>query len=139
MEAGWAQDGRVIACTQPRRVAATSVAGRVAQEVGCILGDEVRLAYLFTGVRQLTFSVSSGRLHHPFRGRFRRVTYAHKVHDGRHALPRDARRPAAIPILRHYGLPWSAFFFFSAELTQRKQDRRGARARHLYRPPARHT
>jgi ATP-dependent RNA helicase DDX35 len=91
MEAGWAQDGRVIACTQPRRVAATSVAGRVAQEVGCILGDEVRLAYPFMSERQLTSGVSSGRLHHPFRGRFRRVPYAHKVHDGRHALPRDAR------------------------------------------------
>jgi ATP-dependent RNA helicase DDX35 len=41
MESGWAQDGRVIACTQPRRVAATSVAARVAQEVGSVLGDEV--------------------------------------------------------------------------------------------------
>ena len=40
-EAGWAADGRVIACTQPRRVAATSVAGRVANEVGSVLGDEV--------------------------------------------------------------------------------------------------
>ena len=41
-EAGWAADGNIIACTQPRRVAATSVAGRVATEVGSILGDEVR-------------------------------------------------------------------------------------------------
>ena len=41
MEAGWAADGRVIACTQPRRVAATSVAARVAEEVGSVLGDEV--------------------------------------------------------------------------------------------------
>ena len=40
-EAGWAADGNVIACTQPRRVAATSVATRVAQEVGTLLGDEV--------------------------------------------------------------------------------------------------
>ena len=40
-EAGWAAEGSVIACTQPRRVAATSVAGRVATEVGTILGDEV--------------------------------------------------------------------------------------------------
>ncbi|CAL1703850.1 unnamed protein product [Somion occarium] len=31
-EAGWAADGNVIACTQPRRVAATSVAARVATE-----------------------------------------------------------------------------------------------------------
>lgn len=42
-EAGWASDGRVIACTQPRRVAATSVAARVATEVGTTLGAEVRL------------------------------------------------------------------------------------------------
>ncbi|KAG8816906.1 hypothetical protein FRC19_011718 [Serendipita sp. 401] len=40
-EAGWASKGNVIACTQPRRVAATSVATRVAQEVGSLLGDEV--------------------------------------------------------------------------------------------------
>lgn len=45
MEAGWANNGNVIACTQPRRVAATSVAGRVATEVGTILGDEVCTAY----------------------------------------------------------------------------------------------
>ncbi|KIP02654.1 hypothetical protein PHLGIDRAFT_285077 [Phlebiopsis gigantea 11061_1 CR5-6] len=41
-ESGWAADGSVIACTQPRRVSATSVASRVATEVGSILGDEVR-------------------------------------------------------------------------------------------------
>ena len=41
-EAGWAANGNVIACTQPRRVAATSVASRVATEVGSVLGDEVR-------------------------------------------------------------------------------------------------
>ena len=40
-EAGWAAGGNVIACTQPRRVAATSVAQRVAAEVGTVLGDEV--------------------------------------------------------------------------------------------------
>ena len=31
----------MIACTQPRRVAATSVAQRVATEMGSLLGDEV--------------------------------------------------------------------------------------------------
>ena len=41
LESGWASDGNVIACTQPRRVAATSVASRVASEIGTILGDEV--------------------------------------------------------------------------------------------------
>ncbi|KAF7338545.1 hypothetical protein MVEN_02080700 [Mycena venus] len=50
MESGWAQNGNVIACTQPRRVAATSVAGRVASEVGTILGDEVGYTIRFEDV-----------------------------------------------------------------------------------------
>ena len=42
-EAGFTTAGRgkMIACTQPRRVAATSVAKRVAKEFGCPLGQEV--------------------------------------------------------------------------------------------------
>ncbi len=40
-EAGYTKGGLKIGCTQPRRVAATSVAQRVATEVGTILGDEV--------------------------------------------------------------------------------------------------
>ena len=39
-EAGLANKG-IIGCTQPRRVAAMSVAKRVAEEVGCRLGEEV--------------------------------------------------------------------------------------------------
>ena len=39
-EEGFTQNGK-IACTQPRRVAAMSVAKRVAEEVGCRLGQEV--------------------------------------------------------------------------------------------------
>lgn len=39
-EAGFANEG-VIGCTQPRRVAAMSVAKRVSEEVGCELGQEV--------------------------------------------------------------------------------------------------
>ncbi|KAF2217179.1 hypothetical protein CERZMDRAFT_104578 [Cercospora zeae-maydis SCOH1-5] len=39
-EDGFANDG-MIGCTQPRRVAAMSVAARVADEVGCRLGEEV--------------------------------------------------------------------------------------------------
>ena len=39
-EAGFADNG-MIGCTQPRRVAAMSVAKRVAEEVGCRLGQEV--------------------------------------------------------------------------------------------------
>jgi ATP-dependent RNA helicase DDX35 len=44
-EAGWSAESRVIACTQPRRVAATSVAARVAEEMGSVLGDEVSVAF----------------------------------------------------------------------------------------------
>lgn len=40
-EAGYTSKGK-IGCTQPRRVAAMSVAKRVAEEVGCRLGEEVR-------------------------------------------------------------------------------------------------
>jgi ATP-dependent RNA helicase DHX8/PRP22 len=39
-EGGFANNG-MIGCTQPRRVAAMSVAKRVAEEVGCKLGEEV--------------------------------------------------------------------------------------------------
>ncbi|CAZ80891.1 unnamed protein product [Tuber melanosporum] len=39
-EAGFADNG-MIGCTQPRRVAAMSVAKRVAEEVGCRVGQEV--------------------------------------------------------------------------------------------------
>jgi len=39
-EAGYTSRG-IIGCTQPRRVAAMSVAKRVSEEVGCKLGQEV--------------------------------------------------------------------------------------------------
>eukprot|EP00002_Diphylleia_rotans_P021253 TRINITY_DN413_c0_g1_i2.p1 TRINITY_DN413_c0_g1~~TRINITY_DN413_c0_g1_i2.p1 ORF type:complete len:456 (-),score=95.66 TRINITY_DN413_c0_g1_i2:866-2233(-) len=40
-EAGWTSGPRMVACTQPRRVAATSVASRVAEEMNVPLGQEV--------------------------------------------------------------------------------------------------
>ncbi|XP_010277715.1 PREDICTED: probable pre-mRNA-splicing factor ATP-dependent RNA helicase DEAH9 isoform X2 [Nelumbo nucifera] len=40
-EAGWAEGGRIIACTQPRRLAVQAVASRVAEEMGVKLGEEV--------------------------------------------------------------------------------------------------
>lgn len=45
-EAGYTANGK-IGCTQPRRVAAMSVAKRVAEEVGCRLGEEVGYAIRF--------------------------------------------------------------------------------------------
>ena len=40
-ETGITDDGKMVACTQPRRVAAMSVAKRVSEEFGCRLGQEV--------------------------------------------------------------------------------------------------
>ena len=40
VEAGYGTKG-IVGCTQPRRVAAISIAKRVAEEVGCKLGEEV--------------------------------------------------------------------------------------------------
>jgi hypothetical protein len=44
-EAGYTKQGK-IGCTQPRRVAAMSVAKRVAEEFGCKLGSEVGCTYI---------------------------------------------------------------------------------------------
>lgn len=41
LEAGWCADGKKIGITEPRRVAATSLANRVADERNCILGTTV--------------------------------------------------------------------------------------------------
>ncbi|KAG2619551.1 hypothetical protein PVAP13_3NG110600 [Panicum virgatum] len=46
-EAGYTANGRKIACTQPRRVAAMSVVARVAQEMGVKLGHEVGYSIRF--------------------------------------------------------------------------------------------
>lgn len=46
-EAGYTRERRRIACTQPRRVAAMSVAKRVAEERGCRLGEEVGYSIRF--------------------------------------------------------------------------------------------
>uniref|UniRef100_A0ABD2VZY6 RNA helicase n=1 Tax=Trichogramma kaykai TaxID=54128 RepID=A0ABD2VZY6_9HYME len=47
LEAGWSADGKIIGITEPRRVAATSLASRVADERNCILGAEVGYAIRF--------------------------------------------------------------------------------------------
>ncbi|KAF9557667.1 P-loop containing nucleoside triphosphate hydrolase protein [Agrocybe pediades] len=50
LQAGWADDGHTIACTQPRRIAATSVASRVSDELGTKLGEEVGYSIRFEDV-----------------------------------------------------------------------------------------
>ncbi|XP_023743876.1 probable pre-mRNA-splicing factor ATP-dependent RNA helicase DEAH9 [Lactuca sativa] len=49
-EAGWADGGRIIACTQPRRLAVQSVAARLAEEMGVKLGEEVGYTIRFEDV-----------------------------------------------------------------------------------------
>ncbi|KAK0532280.1 hypothetical protein OC834_002666 [Tilletia horrida] len=63
-EAGWApaSSSLSIACTQPRRISAVSVASRVATEVGSVLGDEVGYTIRFED------------LSHPTRTRIRYMT-----------------------------------------------------------------
>lgn len=46
-EAGYTKNGMKVGCTQPRRVAAMSVAARVAEEVGTRLGQEVGYSIRF--------------------------------------------------------------------------------------------
>lgn len=53
MEDGYGRDAgasKMIGCTQPRRVAAMSVAKRVSEEYGCRLGDEVGYSIRFEDV-----------------------------------------------------------------------------------------
>lgn len=47
IEAGYPRTGKQIACTQPRRLVATAVARRVAQEMDVGLGEEVGYSVLF--------------------------------------------------------------------------------------------
>jgi ATP-dependent RNA helicase DDX35 len=49
-ETGWTNANAAIAITQPRRVAATTVAARVAEEMGCTLGEEVGYSIRFEDV-----------------------------------------------------------------------------------------
>lgn len=46
-EAGYCKNGLKVGCTQPRRVAAMSVAARVAEEVGTRVGDKVGYSIRF--------------------------------------------------------------------------------------------
>lgn len=47
-EAGFTDDGKKIGCTQPRRVAAMSVAARVAQEMSVKLGKYILIRFIFS-------------------------------------------------------------------------------------------
>ena len=64
-EAGYCRGGRKVVCTQPRRVAAMSVARRVAEEMDCALGEEVGYSIRFeecSGPRTLVKFATDGML-----------------------------------------------------------------------------
>ncbi|XP_033331522.1 DEAH-box helicase 16 lethal (2) 37Cb [Megalopta genalis] len=68
-EAGFAEDNKIIGCTQPRRVAAMSVAARVAHEMAVKLGNEVGYAIRFedcTSHRTRIKYMTDGTLHREF-------------------------------------------------------------------------
>ncbi|GLV42547.1 lethal (2) 37Cb [Carabus blaptoides fortunei] len=68
-EAGFTEGGKKIGCTQPRRVAAMSVAARVAQEMSVKLGNEVGYSIRFedcTSERTLIKYMTDGTLHREF-------------------------------------------------------------------------
>lgn len=68
-EAGFTDDKKKIGCTQPRRVAAMSVAARVAEEMGVKLGNEVGYSIRFedcTSERTMLKYMTDGTLHREF-------------------------------------------------------------------------
>jgi len=64
-EAGYTKDGKKVGCTQPRRVAAMSVAARVAEEMGVKVGNEVGYSIRFedaTSDKTVLEYMTDGRL-----------------------------------------------------------------------------
>ncbi|XP_036320983.1 pre-mRNA-splicing factor ATP-dependent RNA helicase DHX16 [Rhagoletis pomonella] len=69
VEAGFTKDKKKIGCTQPRRVAAMSVAARVAEEMGVKLGNEVGYSIRFedcSSERTVLKYMTDGTLHREF-------------------------------------------------------------------------
>ncbi|KAK7792080.1 hypothetical protein R5R35_003553 [Gryllus longicercus] len=68
-DAGFTKDKKKIGCTQPRRVAAMSVAARVAEEMSVKLGNEVGYSIRFedcTSERTIIKYMTDGTLHREF-------------------------------------------------------------------------
>ena len=93
-----------------RRVAAVSVATRVAQEMGVRLGEEVGymvsnhptiLGWQFSISLLIPLPYHLPHLIGPFRPQVRPASHEGGVHDRRHAVARDHHRPSAVAVLRH--------------------------------------
>lgn len=100
-QAGWADNGHVIACTQPRRVAATSVAARVATELGTTLGNEVRFTLPTNSARP--YYRELGRLHNKIRRREQQGLDPYPVSHRRDVIPGASHGPSPYPLQCHYG------------------------------------
>uniref|UniRef100_A0A8C5A108 RNA helicase n=1 Tax=Gadus morhua TaxID=8049 RepID=A0A8C5A108_GADMO len=87
MEAGYTKGGLKIGCTQPRRVAAMSVAARVAEEVGAKLGNEVGYSIRFedcTSERTILKYMTDGMLLREFLTEPDLATYSVVIIDEAH-------------------------------------------------------
>ena len=85
-EMGYTKRGR-IGCTQPRRVAAMSVAARVAQEMGCKLGNEVGYSIRFedcTSEKTILKYMTDGMLLREFLGEPDLASYSVMMVDEAH-------------------------------------------------------
>uniref|UniRef100_A0ACD5TH42 Uncharacterized protein n=1 Tax=Avena sativa TaxID=4498 RepID=A0ACD5TH42_AVESA len=86
-EAGYTAKGKKIACTQPRRVAAMSVAARVAQEMGVKLGHEVGYSIRFedcTSEKTVIKYMTDGMLLREFLGEPDLASYSVVIVDEAH-------------------------------------------------------
>ena len=86
-EAGYTRDEKKIGCTQPRRVAAMSVAARVAQEMDVKLGNEVGYSIRFedcTSERTILKYMTDGMLLREFLGEPDLASYSVMIIDEAH-------------------------------------------------------
>lgn len=86
-QAGFTNDGKKIGCTQPRRVAAMSVAARVAEEMSVKLGNEVGYSIRFedcTSERTVLKYMTDGTLHREFLSEPDLQTYSVMIIDEAH-------------------------------------------------------
>eukprot|EP00966_Prymnesium_polylepis_P210965 4885311-Prymnesium_polylepis.1 len=86
-ESGFCEGGQKVGCTQPRRVAAMSVAKRVADEVGCKLGNDVGYSIRFedcTTERTVLKYMTDGMLLREFLGEPDLASYSALMLDEAH-------------------------------------------------------